>query len=288
VPPLPPDLTSFTMTNLDAAKFYDVLVPAAERIGAILAPTEADSIKGLAKKVDEFLGIDLRKDLLGSLEGQFVQYTSPSEGPLNFGQTVLYKVKDAKKLEEAIEQAIKAASRLSNVEVKNKKRIYHGVEVHEVHFGQQTFPVVPSYAIYKDWLVVSYYPQGVHGFISRAKGEIPGWKPGTRVAETFKQLPQEFISVSYSDPRPSLKTVFSIAPIIAASINSFNPEFNVDVGSLPNAQEATQHLFPNVTVTTDDGKVLRVETRASLALPIDLTGLDTYALAFAFFAARGF
>jgi hypothetical protein len=289
VPPLPPDVTSWSMTNLDSAKIYDVLVPAAERISAILAPDAGDAVKGFSKKVDEFLGIDLRKDMLGSLEGRFAQYTSPSEGPLNFGQTLLFKVKDAKKLDEAIEQTIKAAAKASNVEFKNKKRMYHGVEVHEIHFGQQTFPVVPSYAIYKDWLVISYYPQGVHGYIGRAKGEVDAWKPGPRSVETFKQLPEEFISVSYSDPRPSLKTLFAIAPIIAAGINSFNPEFNVDVGSLPNAQEATQHLFSNVTVATDDGKVFRVETRASLALPIDLTGVDTYGLIIGFLlASRAF
>ena len=31
-------------------------------------------------------------------------------------------------------------------------------------------------------------------------------------------------------------------------------------------------------ITTDDGKVLRQETRASLSLPFDVTGIDTYAL----------
>jgi hypothetical protein len=274
------------MTNLDAAKFYDVLVPAAERIAAIIAPDGGDSVKGYTTKIDEFLGINLRKDLLGSLEGQFVQYSSPSEGPLNLGQTFMFKVKDQKKLEEAIEQSVKALAKLTTSEVKNKKRMYRGVEVHEIHFGQQTVPVIPTYTIYKDWLVVSYYPQGVHGFICRAKEEIPAWKPSQRVTQTLDQLPKEFISISYSDPRPSLKTLFSIAPLIGASINSFSPELNFDVGTLPNAQEATNHLFPNVSVTNDDGKFLRVETRASLALPFELAGVDTYAVFILFSFAR--
>src|SRR4029077_6057228 len=38
VPPMPPDVSSWSMTNLDAAKFYDVLVPAAERIAGMIAP----------------------------------------------------------------------------------------------------------------------------------------------------------------------------------------------------------------------------------------------------------
>jgi hypothetical protein len=175
-----------------------VLVPAAERIAAMIAPDGGDNVKGFTKKIDEFLGIDLRKDLLGSLDNQFVQYTSPSEGPINLGQTYLFKVKDQKKLEEALEQAIKGLSKLTTTEVKNKKRIYKGVEVHEVHFGQQSIPVVPTYAIHDGWLVIGYYPPAVHGYIARAKKEMGAWKPNPKTEETLKLLPQDFISVSYS------------------------------------------------------------------------------------------
>ncbi len=90
--------------NLDAAKFYDVLVPAVEKIIALINPDAAAYVKDYVKGVNEFLGLDLCKDLLGTLEGQFVQYTSPSEGSVElFGQTYLLKVKDEKKLEESLE-----------------------------------------------------------------------------------------------------------------------------------------------------------------------------------------
>jgi hypothetical protein len=282
VPPMPPDVTSWSMTNLDMAKFYDILVPAGERMAKLIAPEAGDIYKEYTKKVDELLGISLKKDLLDSLGGQLVQYSSPSEGPLNLGQSYMFKVKDAKKLEDALDTSIKSIAKATNVEIKNKKRMYKGAEVHELHFGQQTVPLVPTYTIYKDWLVISYYPQGVHGYIARANAEMGAWKPGPNVVKTFDALPQEYISVSYSDPRPSIKTLLSIAPIIGASVNSFAPDFTVDVGTLPNAQEANRHLFPNVSVTTDDGKVLRMETRASLALPFELTGIDTFVLFFGF------
>jgi hypothetical protein len=198
----------------------------------------------------------------------------------------MFKVKDQKKLEEALELVVRSLSKLTSSEVKNKKRMYHGVEVHEIHVTLQGFPIIPTYTIYKDWLVVSYFPQGVHGYISRAKDEVAKWKPGTQAEAALKQLPQEYLSISYSDPRPSIKTIMSIAPLIAAEVNSFNPDINLDVGSIPNAQEATRHLFPNISVTTDDGKVLRVDTRASLALPFELTGIDTYAVFIVFGFAR--
>ena len=111
---------------------------------------------------------------------------------------------------------------------------------------------------------------------------MTAWKPGPRVRKSLAQLPKEFTAISYSDPRPSLKEILSIAPLIGGAVNSFVPDSKFDVDSLPNAQEATRHLFPNVSVTSDDGKTLRLETRASLQLPFDLTGLDTYSI-FIFF-----
>ncbi len=282
VPPLPPDVISWSMTNFGAGAFYDTGLKAAEDVAAVVAPDQVANIKGYAKAADEALGVDLRKDILDSLGDKVVFYDSPSEGPLSLGQTLMVKVKDAKKLQDALDQAVKGLGKALGAEVTLKKKSYHGVEMREVHVAQQGFIFVPSYAIYKDWLVIAPFPQQVQGYILRAKGDLAAWKPDQRVQKSLEELPKEFISVSYSDPRPSVKEILSIAPLIGGTVNSFTPDSKFEVGSLPNAQEATQHLFPNVSVTTDDGKTLRLETRASLQLPFDVTGLDSYAL-FSFF-----
>jgi hypothetical protein len=70
----------------------------------------------------------------------------------------------------------------------------------------------------------------------------------------------------------------SIAPLIAGAVSSFNPQLNFEVGSVPATPEVTKHLFPNISVTSDDGKILRQDSLDSLALPLDITGLDTYSL----------
>jgi hypothetical protein len=278
LPPLPPDATSWSMTNFDPSTFYDVAFQAAEGATAVASPDDAAKVKGYAKVIDEALGVDLKKDLLDQLGDKLVLYSSPGEGPLSLGQTAMFRVKDAKKVQEALDQAVKGLGKSTGYDVTLKKKTYHGVEMREVHVAQQGFIFVPSYVVYKDWLVLSYYPQSVQGYILRAKGEMEAWKPDERTKKSLEQLPKEFVSVAWSDPRPSVKQVLQIAPLIAGSINSFTPDSKFEVGSLPNSQEATRHLFPNVSVTSDDGKTLRLETRASLVLPIDLTGLDSYAL----------
>ncbi len=277
VPPLPADVVSWSMTNFDPGIFYDVGVQTAENVVRLVAPDEAGQVKEFIDKADTALGINIRKDLLEALGDQIVVYNSPAEGPLTLGQTFLIKVKNADKLQEGLDQAVKGLTQATGAEISVKKKKYRGVDLREVHVRQQGFIFVPSYAIYKDWLVIGYFPHSVQGFILRAAtDEVPVWKPGPRVRASLDKLPKEFISISVSDPRPSVNQLLSIGPIIGQTVNSFAPDIKFDVGSLPNAHEATRHLFPNVTVVSDDGKTLRFETRASLALPFDLAGLDSY------------
>jgi hypothetical protein len=199
-----------------------------------------------------------------------------------------FKVEDAKKLSATLEQMIKNLANTAGGNLSIKKKKYRDAELNEVHFKQEGFFFVPTYAIYKDWLVVGYFPQPVQGFILRASGELPAWKPDARLEEALAKMPKDFIAISWSDPVPSMKQLLSLGPLVGGLINSFAPDAKFDVSSLPNAHEATRHLFPNVSVITDDGKTLRQETRASLALPFDLTGLDTYAIFLALSFSRVF
>jgi hypothetical protein len=178
----------------------------------------------------------------------------------------LVKVKDAKKLQASLDQAAKALTRIPGAEMAQKKKTYHGIEVRELQLKAPGIFYTPTYAIHKDWLVFSLFPQPVQGYLLRASGEIPAWKPSQRLSESLDKFPGEYVSVSVSDPRPKVKFILSLAPIIASAVNSFAGGI-FDVSSLPNAHEVTRHLFPNVTITTDDGTTLRMESRASLALP---------------------
>jgi hypothetical protein len=193
---------------------------------------------------------------------------------------VLFQVKDPEKLQATLDQLVKGIASASGANVRLQKRPYHGAEVREVHFRQQGFPFVPCYAIHKGWLAISWFPQAVHGYIMRANGELPGWKPGADVEASLGKLPKEFISVSVSDPRPTINQLLVLAPLVGGLINSFTPDFKLDIGAMPNAQEATQHLFPNVSTVSEEGDVLRMEMRASVALPFDLSGVDSFSLLF--------
>jgi hypothetical protein len=285
VPPLPPDVISWSMTTFDTGAYYDTFVKAAEVVVGMIAPEQLPRLKEFLKQADAAVGVDIRKDLLGSLGDRMVQYNSPAEGVFTFGQTIMVKVKDAQKLEESLEKAIKSLAMLTNADVKIKSRKYRGVDMREVYVGEKGFIFVPTYTIHNGWLVIGYYPQLVQGYILRAKGELKAWKPGPSARKSLDMLPKEFLSVSVSDPRPSVKQILALAPLIGGAVRSFFPDTKFDVGLIPNSHEVCKHLFPNVTVVADEGKVVRIHTRASLGLPFDVAGLDAYVLAYAGIAA---
>ncbi len=291
LPPMPPDLTYFTASNLDLVAVYDAVVGGIESVVRIFAPGQANAVKEGIKSFEGAVGVKLRDDLFGSLGDMVVYYNSAAEGPLGLGAVYLVKVKDAKKLSGALDNLVKVAATIPFIEINVKKRPYRGVDIHEIHLGTIGNFQLPSYLIHKDWLAFSSYPQPLKGYVLRSQGELPAWKAPPALAKRLEAFPKEFVGLSVSDPRPGMKLVLSLAPVGITLLNSFlaqaAPDARFDVNLIPNAHEATRHLFPNITVTTDDGKTIRIETRASLALPFfNLSSFNFSALNPFFFGLR--
>src|SRR5262249_468830 len=263
-PPLPHEVTSWSMTRFEAVTFYDLALLTTENVVRLISADDLPKVREFTKQADELLDVDLRNELLAALGDRFAMYSSPAEGPLNLGQVFLFQVKDEKKLQTALNKAIKGLGRLGGTDLSITKRDYQGAELREVQVRQQGFFFVPTYTVYKGWLAVSYFPHPVQGFVGRANGDLPTWKPDARTQMAFEKLPKEFVSVSVTDPRPTIKHVLSLGPLIAGLVKSFTPDLKLDVGSLPNSHEATRHLFPNVSVVSMKDNVLRLEGRSSL------------------------
>ncbi len=296
LPPIPPDATSVTAMHLDLGNLYDVLRDSVLVVAEAVVPEETKEIKGFFQLIEgglgDGLGVNWRKDLLGSLGDTLVFYNAPSEGPFSLGAGVIIKVKDAKKLHETIDGLIKLIPAAAKTDVSLKKRTFHGVDLYTLHVAEEGFPFMPTYTIHNDWLVLGFYPQVVQGYVLRCSGKYGKWKPPPLLEEVLavaKKSGAKVTSISVADPRPTINQLFSIAPLIGSMVNSFAPN-SFDVFMIPNAQSITEHLFPNVTISVDEGATLRLESYASLSLPFELTGFDTYAVAlfFSFAVLRGF
>jgi hypothetical protein len=270
LPSLPADVTSFSAGSMDAPVMYDTFTQVAEGGIRVFSPDIADGFKEGIKGVEALVGVKIRDDLLGSLGDMVVRYNSPADGFLGLGAVTMVQVKDPKKLISSLEAVHKAFPGIPGLEFDLQKRNYRGVDVAEFHLGASI--TTPTFALHDGWLIYANYPQPIHGYIMRIKGDLPTWKAEPRVAKTLAAFPKEFVAISYSDPRPGVQFMFSLVPPVMSAVNGVARQFipgakSFEVGSIPHPLEATRHLFPNISVSTDDGQKLRVDTRSSLVFP---------------------
>jgi hypothetical protein len=278
LPVLPNDITGFSASSVTLNKTYNILTNVADDIIRAFDPNQADNVKETIKAFEGAIGVDLDKELFGSLGDVMVSYSSPSDGFLGSGNVTAIQVKDGKKLAASIEKLAKAAPANPLGEVEFKRKPYRGGEIMQLQVTGKVNVQIATFGLYKNWLIISGYPfiagypQPIKGFILRQEGQLPAWKPDATVTKALAQFPSEFNSISVSDPRPTAQLLLSLAPPIMSVINSvggpFVPGFKTfDLDVIPHAQYATKHLFPNVTIGIDDGKRIRTDTRASLSLP---------------------
>ncbi|MDY3561701.1 hypothetical protein R5W23_002982 [Gemmata sp. JC673] len=294
LPPMPPDVSRFSALRLDPAATYDASLSLIEFLKAGGAFGVEDDKKGLvparkeylASEADKFLGVRVRDDVLPYLGDKLVLFQSPTEGLSLFGQVVCVSCKEPAKIKAATDNIQRALEGIANSPIKVRKKVFKGVEVRE--FYARGFGVVtPTYAIVGEWLVVGGHPQTVQGFVLRAKGDLERWTPDAGTAKRLAKMPQDGCGLQFCNPKSTTQNLCCVGPMFLSTLelrnrfrenneSDFDP---IDVGMVPNAHELSRHLFPNLTVTRDDGKTIRIETNESFSLPLEFLGLEPLALA---------
>ncbi len=300
LPPLPPDVSRFSALRIDPTATYDAGIGLVEFFSMIQEFGVEDDAKKkgqaelikvrkdyLMRETDKFLGISVKDDLLPHLGDKLVIYQSPTEGLQVFGTVICISVKDAAKVKTAADRVQRALEAIANSPIKVRKKVLKGVEYREFYargFGVLT----PTYAVVGDWLVISGHPQVVQGVILRTKSDLPKWKPDEATAKRLAKMPAG-CGLQYCDPKSTASNLCTVGPLFLSAFgnrNVFNEpaetDFDpIDVGIVPNAHELNRHLFPNLTVTRDDGKTIRIEVNESISMPLEVIGLEPLAFAIA-------
>jgi hypothetical protein len=273
LPVLPDDLRTFTASSANLSKSYDVISNLIIGVLSVAAPDQVDNVKDSIKAFEGAVGVDISKDFFENFGDTIVTYNSPSDGFFGTGALVAIQIKDGKKMTTTLEKLIKAIPVNPGGELTMKKKAYHGGSIMQLTMSNPQFNShLATIGIYKNWLVYAQYPQAIKGFILRQEGVLPAWAPDESLTKVLKQFPSEFNGIAVSDPRPIVRTALSITPFVMNIVNTVGP-FGVpgfrpfDLDTIPHAGEATRFLFPNVTISTDDGKRVRSESRGSLLLP---------------------
>ncbi|QJW94577.1 hypothetical protein [Frigoriglobus tundricola] len=298
LPPMPPDVSRFSALRVDPAATYDAGLGVIDLL-AMNAEfgVEDDAKKNVAaaikarkaylmRETDKFLGISVTDDLLPYLGDRVVTFQSPTEGLQVFGTVVCISVKDADKVRIAADRVQRAIEAIASSPVKVRKKTLKGVEYREFYSRGFGF-ITPTYAVVGDWLVVAGHPQMVQGVILRSKGDLEKWAPDAATAKRLAKMPTDGCGLQYCDPKSSIGNLCCIGPLALGTLglrNQFTEQnetdFNpIDMGVVPNAHELGRHLFPNLTITRDDGKTIRIEVNESFSLPLEAVGAEPFAFA---------
>jgi hypothetical protein len=269
LPPIPPDVTSVTMAQLDLGASYDLIKGIALQAAKLSSPETAKEVEKQFQVVNQFVGTDVRQDLLGSMGSKLVVYQSPSEGFFFSGFVVLFEVKDEAKLRTALKNVVSHLGEAANVPTEVEQHEYHGARIHSVKVQTPGFFVRPSFTFHKGWLAVSLYPQPLKGLVLRGQGQLPGWKPSERTLSLVKAEMQpgvKLVGFTESDPRPTIGTLLGLAPLAGGFVASMG-DFGFNPFLIPNAQMVNQHLFPNVFLTLEEEGRVRFESYTSINIP---------------------
>lgn len=297
MPPLPADATRWSALRVDYSAAYDTIL---SLFALADAQVETKGKRGISeslrsrrdeteRELNRTLGVKLRTDLIAALGDTFVTYSSPGENfatAIGTGQVILASVKDEAKVRATMKQLTKALSAAVSGKMRLRARKYHGVEINEIYF-QEGGVVIPSYTIHNGWLALSLYPQSIQGYVLRSQAKLPMWSPDAQTRAKFAKLPVDAIGMQYSDPIATMKQLLTIAPpLLASAFNSEPLDAIFEAGLIPNAHEATQHLFPNVTWLRRSARSFQIDSYDSFSLPFESLGPDLLMPYFGLFAAR--
>jgi len=279
LPPLPPDADKWSVHRIDPRAAYDLLLAV---IDMARAGDDEPNKETAVEIIDKTFGVNAKSELFDLLGSVFVTYHPPTEGGLMLGQVFALSVKDGERVLQALDQIVQGQIVGNNVRF--KRRPFLDADIREMTFGRDGRGIVtPSYVVYKNWLVVSMYPQPLQGFIQRAAGRSPHWQTAERVG--LIPPAKNCTSWAYNDPRAGAQQLLTLGPLFVAAAQMGSEEPTIDVGVIPSGSVLMQRLKPNVTTMSDDGTTIRWDTRGGLLLAGDAIGIDPLML---FLAAQIF
>ena len=257
LPPMPKAVTGFGAATFDGAKTYDTVLDTLRKIFAKVDPKSEEQLdRGLAE-MERFLGGDPREELIAGLGDIWCVYADSAAMPIpiGFAPVAAVSVKDKDilisglaKLMDVIER--EAGNQHFTVRQTNKDgREYFS-------FNLSGMPFVPTIMVTEKWLVASLTPASVQSFAQRENGKLPGWTPVDQVAEALKELPQEFSSITVTDPTPGYQQILLWAPMgmnllqqeVLPTIADGSLQMPFEAEDLPAVELVTEPMFPNVSV----------------------------------------
>jgi prepilin-type processing-associated H-X9-DG protein len=272
LPPLPVNHTGFVAQSMSMSAAYDEILKLLREVATLAPPEFSEKLDEALELMPEYLGCDLRNDILAHLGPVQCAYSDASQGLLGAETGVVVQVKDAAKLRASVNKILDSLSeQFPSEQATSVQRDKHGQTLITLQVGGGISN--PTFLISDKWLCIGTIPQTVEAFALRLKGDLPAWKADAETTEALAAVPKKFTSISVAYPRQAIRLLVSATPYLYA-YGQFAmtqagplgfPPFDLSVNSMdiPPAELVTKPLFPNVSWCVVNETGIHVSTRSS-------------------------
>ena len=269
---IPANTVNATVSRFDLAYLYDKVMNGVEQID----PNARAMPEQLFAAIEPQLGFSIKGDVFEGLGDSWSFYTSATEGGAMFvpGIVITASVRKQEGLAKALNVLVLAARgalanagpqapfSIQDFSARNEKG--YRIVINNLPLGVQ-----PTWVLTKDQLIIGLTPQLVSGHLSAtSKGSMAD---NEYVKAAFKWNSKPLV-VSYSDPKPGLQTVFSLAnqfgPML--SMQAAQQGVNFNLPPLPPMGDIEQHLLPTVTTMGRTANGWRTESHGVIPSGIEV------------------
>lgn len=194
VPKYPVSMMAFRM---DIGKFVGAIRNAIDQFAP--APVK-EEINNAIAAANDMVGIDIEKDLLGSLGDEWMVYTDNTvAGSGMLGMTILNRLRDADKFASSLVKVQNTIQAIANSQLEDANMTvqFRQAEMEGVKMHYLATPVItPAWTVHEDKLVASFYPQVIVGAMRHLRDPGESILDNKQYLAAIKRLAGDKLSAS--------------------------------------------------------------------------------------------
>jgi hypothetical protein len=226
---------------------------------------------------------DLRRDLLGNLDGESLYYQTPGHGIGATGDMVFAgKVTSVDKVKRGLDLLMKVPSRFE-LPVSAREETFEDTKITMLDLAQVLGPMAaiagainPCYAFRDGYLVCSTTTEGLKSLLQRIKTPP---KDSVLDSEDFSKawarLPADRVptGVGYTNVKASFESGYNglVGLTMIPQVSQILQQLPIDLALLPTADSVSKHLFGAVSASYRDGE-------GELSLAFSPVGAEAFVL----------
>jgi prepilin-type processing-associated H-X9-DG protein len=233
----PEDVTSVSTFGLDVPVLWQEF----ESITRRLEPKNADEMAQSISELEQNLELNFEKDVLGMFDGPMAVGVWGT--PLPFPQAMAaVRLRDGAQPERVIGKLLSMTGK------EPTETEYEGHRIFSVPMPGA--PIVPSYTVFKDCLLVSVSPQTLKSALSRlTAASSRSVADNLALKEALAQVPKPGTAFGYADTAVVFTTLYTS---MTTTLQLQQQNLPINLAELPPAEVISRHLFPAVSSATVD------------------------------------